>query len=490
MIRIAYKEFLGNSPDWFKLSILVFLGLCFPLKMVVGTTVLGWMFLAMFILTLAMALKCYPLQSGGLLGLAILALGLTSPETVWHEIQANLGVLALLIFMVSFIYFMKPLLTLIFAKLIMNVQSKWMLSLMFSMMAAFLSAFLDALTVTAVLIAVFVALYGVYERIQSTDDTDFDQNGVSDQQQLSGDTLEEFRAFIRSLVMHGAVGTALGGVTTMVGEPQNLLIADKMGWDFIQFAQAMSHVTIPAVIAGFLACIVLELTGVLGYGGKLDPQVRSILKGYIQQQDEKRTQREVYGIIIQGICGVLLVVGLALHIMEVGLIGLCLLVTVTALTGIKEEHQIGRAFEESLPFVSLLCIFFIVVGMIHDLHLFSPMIQWVLTLPIEDQPRAFFLANGVLSAISDNVFVATVYINEVKAAFDAGDISRAHFDSLAVSINTGTNLPSVATPNGQAAFLFLLTSALAPLIQLGYVRMVIMALPYTIVLTIVGFLYQ
>jgi NhaB family Na+:H+ antiporter len=57
---------------------------------------------------------------------------------------------------------------------------------------------------------------------------------------------------------------------------------------------------------------------------------------------------------------------------------------------------------------------------------------------------------------------------------------------LAVAINTGTNLPSVATPNGQAAFLFLLTSALAPLIRLSYGRMVYMALPYTIVLTIVG----
>ncbi|MBT3624514.1 MAG: sodium/proton antiporter NhaB [Gammaproteobacteria bacterium] len=490
MNRIAYTEFLGNSPNWFKLSILVFLVLCFPLKMIVGTTVLGWMFLAMFILTLAMALKCYPLQSGGLLGLAILALGLTSPETVWHEIQSNLGVLALLIFMVSFIYFMKPLLTFVFAKLIMKVQSKWILSLMFSMMAAFLSAFLDALTVTAVLITVFVALHGVYEGVQSSGNTDFDEDGVSDQQQLSGDTLERFKAFIRSLVMHGAVGTALGGVTTMVGEPQNLLIADKMGWNFIEFAQAMSHVTIPAVIAGFITCVVLELTGVLGYGGKLDPQVRSILKGYIQDQDDKRKQTEVYALIVQGICGVLLVVGLALHVMEVGLIGLCLLVLVTALTGINEEHKIGRAFEESLPFVSLLCIFFVVVGMIHDLHLFSPVIQWVLALPIEDQPRAFFLANGLLSAISDNVFVATVYINEVKAAFDAGDISRAHFDSLAVSINTGTNLPSVATPNGQAAFLFLLTSALAPLIQLGYIRMVIMALPYTIVLTFVGFLYQ
>ena len=84
----------------------------------------------------------------------------------------------------------------------------------------------------------------------------------------------------------------------------------------------------------------------------------------------------------------------------------------------------------------------------------------------------------------------TLAINEVKAAFDAGDITREHLEMLAVSINTGTNLPSVATPNGQAAFLFLLTSALAPVIKLGYGRMVFMALPYTVVLTIVGFIFQ
>jgi NhaB family Na+:H+ antiporter len=90
--------------------------------------------------------------------------------------------------------------------------------------------------------------------------------------------------------------------------------------------------------------------------------------------------------------------------------------------------------------------------------------------------------------ISDNVFVATVYITEVKIALDAGAISREEFEQLAVAINTGTNLPSVATPNGQAAFLFLLTSALAPLIRLSYGRMVIMALPYTLVLGGVGLL--
>jgi NhaB family Na+:H+ antiporter len=46
----------------------------------------------------------------------------------------------------------------------------------------------------------------------------------------------------------------------------------------------------------------------------------------------------------------------------------------------------------------------------------------------------------------------------------------------------------VATPNGQAAFLFLLTSALAPLIRLSYGTMVYMALPYTVTMTTAGLL--
>ena len=59
---------------------------------------------------------------------------------------------------------------------------------------------------------------------------------------------------------------------------------------------------------------------------------------------------------------------------------------------------------------------------------------------------------------------------------------------MAIAINSGTNLPSVATPNGQAAFLFLLTSSVAPLLGLSYLRMVLMALPYTVVLPVIGVL--
>ena len=67
-------------------------------------------------------------------------------------------------------------------------------------------------------------------------------------------------------------------------------------------------------------------------------------------------------------------------------------------------------------------------------------------------------------------------MNEIVLALENNVITENQFDRLAVAINTGTNLPSVATPNGQAAFLFLLTSSLAPLIGLSYLKMVYKAL--------------
>jgi len=163
-----------------------------------------------------------------------------------------------------------------------------------------------------------------------------------------------------------------------------------------------------------------------------------------------------------------------------------IIVLLTAFNGITEEHAIGHAFEEALPFTALLVVFFAVVSVIHEQHLFQPVTNIVLGMPTDSQPIVMFIANGILSAISDNVFVATVYINEMVMSLNSGAITREHFNLMAIAINTGTNLPSVATPNGQAAFLFLLTSALAPLIRLSYMRMVLMALPYTIVLSIVG----
>ena len=453
---------------------------------VLGKTITAWIFIAEFIFTLAMALKCYPLQSGGLLAIEAIALGLTTPKNAYHEVDQNLEVVLLLVFMVAGIYFMKPLLMYIFSKVFTKIKSKVILSLLFVFLSAVLSAFLDALTVTAVLISVAVGFYGVYHKIHSSS-ADYDGDGVLDRKELSGETLEEFRSFLRSLIMHGVVGTALGGVCTLVGEPQNLLIGERVGWDFIQFFLKMAPITIPVLFAGLLTTVVLETTGWFGFGAKLPKVAAKIIENYTIEEDEKRTDKEKYGLIIQGVSAILLIAGLALHIAPVGFIGLALIIVQTAFMGIIDEHQLGHAFEEALPFTGLLVVFFVIVAMIHDQHLFSPIIQWALAQDPASQPGLFYVANGFLSAISDNVFVATVYIGEVESAFKSGIIDRAHFEKLAIAINTGTNLPSVATPNGQAAFLFLLTSSLAPLINLSYGKMVKMALPYTIVLGGLGY---
>ncbi|MFT5265795.1 MAG: NhaB family Na+:H+ antiporter [Polaribacter sp.] len=454
---------------------------------VLGPVITAWCFIAEFIFTLAMALKCYPLQSGGLLAIQAVVLQLTTAKHAYAEIVTNLEVVLLLVFMVAGIYFMKPLLMYIFSKVFIKVRSKTLLSVLFVFLAAFLSAFLDALTVTAVLISVATGFYGVYHKIHSSS-KDYNHSGVLDRKELSGETLEQFKGFLCSLVMHGVVGTALGGVATIVGEPQNLLIGEKMGWDFIEFFWRMAPVSVPVFFAGMATTVFLEKTKILGYGGSLPDVARTIIENYTLEEEANRTEKESYGLIVQAIGGVLLIAGLALHVAPVGLIGLALIIVQTAFMGIVDEHQLGKAFEEALPFTGLIVVFFVIVAMIHDQHLFKPIIDWALSLEPGQQPAMFYLANGVLSMISDNVFVATVYIGEVKEAFDNGVISREQLEKLAVAINTGTNLPSVATPNGQAAFLFLLTSSIAPLIGLSYGKMVKMAFPYTIVLGGVGLL--
>ncbi|MEK0248215.1 sodium/proton antiporter NhaB [Raoultella scottia] len=485
--RALWRNFLGQSPDWYKLTLIVFLILN-PLLFCFNPFVAGWLLVVEFIFTLAMALKCYPLLPGGLLAIEAVFIGMTSAEHIRDEIAGNLEVLLLLIFMVAGIYFMKQLLLFIFTRLLLGIRSKMLLSLAFCLAAAFLSAFLDALTVVAVVISVAVGFYGIYHRVASARPDDRDLLDDSHIDPHYRDVLEQFRGFLRSLMMHAGVGTALGGVMTMVGEPQNLIVAKAAGWHFAGFFLRMAPVTLPVIVCGLLTCLLVEKFRLFGYGEPLPPAVRKVLQDYDDRSRRQRSRQDRLRLIAQGIIGIWLITALALHLAEVGLIGLSVIVLATTFSGVTDEHAIGKAFTEALPFTALLTVFFAVVAVIIDQRLFSPVIQFVLQASPHAQLSLFYLFNGLLSSISDNVFVGTVYINEAKTALQQGAISLPQFELLAVAINTGTNLPSVATPNGQAAFLFLLTSALAPLIRLSYGRMVWMALPYTIVMTLVGLL--
>jgi len=337
---------------------------------------------------------------------------------------------------------------------------------------------------------VAAGFFGVYHKVASGKKFDFDHDPSTDDEvvEMHREDLTSFRAFLRNLMMHAAVGTALGGVTTLVGEPQNLLIGEVMDWEFMVFFYKMMHISLPVLGVGLLTCMLLEITKTFGYGAKMTPKVRQVLEEFDFDMSQKRTRAESTTIAVQAIVAVILILALGFHLAEPGVVGLLVIVLATAFCGVIEEHRLGRAFEEALPFTALLVVFFAIVAVIDHQGLFTPVINFVMDHDGKTQEALFYVANGALSMISDNVFVATVYITQVSELFHAGTITREQFDALAVAINTGTNIPSVATPNGQAAFLFLLTSALAPLIRLSYGRMVLMALPYTVTMSITGLL--
>src|SRR5919107_1121209 len=268
------RNFLGHSPDWYKLTIVAFL-IVNPLVMffggVNGPVVASWLLLLEFIFTLAMALRCYPLQPGGLLAIEGVLLGLTTPASVYNETLMAVPVILLLVFMVAGIYFLRELLLFTFTKILLGIRSRLALALMVCLTSAVLSAFLDALTVVAVLITMGAGFYQVFHRFASGKHYDGEHDVGHDEgvHELHRSDLDAFRAFLRGLMMHASVGTALGGVMTQVGEPQNLLIAKHADWSFVEFFLRMAPVSLPVLAVGLVTCGIVEKMRWFGYGTSL-----------------------------------------------------------------------------------------------------------------------------------------------------------------------------------------------------------------------------
>jgi NhaB family Na+:H+ antiporter len=434
------------------------------------------------------------------------------------------------------------------------IKKKHTLSLAFCLICASLSAFLDALTLVAVAIAVCFNFYAIYHRVESHSGNEKE--------------MEEFRGFLRNLIVHGICGTIMGGTMTIVGEPNNMMIGTKMGWDFMGFVAHCAIISVPAAIAGLIVCFSLEYFHAPGFRYQMPERARELIQKDYAKKMHEMTEHNVYVYIVQVIVLVMLVLALALHLAEVGLIGIGLIIIVTAFTGLTKEHDLGGAFTNAMPFAMLIVVFFAILGVAHEQHLVTPLADWVFTFSGDYQHLALYFTNGTLSLVSDNVFIATVFINEVESAYAAGIIaqmlqninieeacangnvaqtfaqylaslpsgvledsdigireivaqlgnrietayvqdtietpfsafissinaeyahktimSREEYDKLGVVVNMGTNIPAMATPNGHATLLFLLTSSLAPVLRLSYFRLVILTLPYTIAMTITG----
>src|SRR5690606_2487575 len=120
-------------------------------------------------------------------------------------------------------------------------------------------------------------------------------------------------------------------------------------------------VTIPTVLAGLATTLLVEKLGWFSYGAQLPDNVRRVMQEYEQHESSRMTVQHRQVIITQAVVAVLLLLALAFHWAEVGIVGLMVIVLATAFTGIIEEGRIGKAFESALPFAALLVVFFVIV---------------------------------------------------------------------------------------------------------------------------------
>ncbi|MEJ2743492.1 MAG: hypothetical protein P8176_13690 [Gammaproteobacteria bacterium] len=288
--------------------------------------------------------------------------------------------------------------------------------------------------------------------------------------------------------MHSVVGASLGGVCTLIGEPQNLLIGNAAGWRFVEYFLHLAPVSLPVLVAGTFTCILLERFKAFNYGHSLTEPARSALTAHLNKRYKiQKDTQTLARLWVQAIALGMMILALVLQSIDIGLLGLVLLIVITAANGITDQKQIGSAFVESLPFAALLVVFFTVVSATQQQHLLQPVFHWLAQLRAIEQPSWYFFTSGLLSCISDSVFTATIYINEISDALDGAVIARAHFDRLAIAISAGTSALSIATPHGQSAFLLILASGLARRITLSYRQIIMMTVPYTLVVGAVSY---
>ena len=481
IIKEIFNNFLGNSSTWYKFLIIFFLILN-PLIYFLDRfyfysdfVVIGWAIVVESVIILIMTTQCFPFSPLSLLICEAVIMKLVSPHDIYLEIINNFSVIMLVMFSTTAIYFHKDFLSYVFSKIIIKIKSKTLLSVVILTLSALLSAFLDALTVIVIMVSIATGIFNNYTKYIRKNEKNID-NSIN---------TKELRTFLRNILMTSAVGTAIGGVSTIIGEPQNYIIGKALEWDFITFMYKMRFISISCFFTSILICIFVNNFKLFGYGISLNAKLQEIIKNREKEIEENTKLFEKISFFSQGISLILFITLVATGFAEIGIIAIAIIGIITSFTGVVEENRIGEAFGESLPFAVLLILFFAIICMIDSLQLFKPIIHWAFTFSNKIQLLAFYFANSVLSTVSDNVFVAGIYINEVEEAFKSNIINHEEFEKLAITINSATNISSIATPNGQSAFLFLLTSSIAPLINLSYGKMIKMTLPYTILLSII-----
>src|SRR5690349_16455075 len=99
----------------------------------------------------------------------------------------------------------------------------------------------------------------------------------------------------------------------------------------------MSPISVPVLFAGLITCLLLERLRWFCYGTELPTSVLNVLKDFAAEEKMHRSVNDSAALFIQAIAALVLIFGLAFHIAEVGLIGLLVIIMVTALNGVTDD---------------------------------------------------------------------------------------------------------------------------------------------------------
>ena len=231
--------------------------------------------------------------------------------------------------MVAAIYFLREMLVYTFTKLLVRVQSRSLLAFLFVATGAILSVFLDAFTVLAVIITVAGGFYAVYHRVASGKSDQEEVHDASTDGQI-GDLhrsdLDAFGAQCRSssMICRSRITTIGGFGDAGGGEPDSSAEASGLGNRSTSPARWWSVITAGNRPTGRRRRA--QRFAWFGYGSPVPPAVRQVLLDFERRESARMTPRHKHVIVsVQVIVAILLVIALAFHVAEIGVIGLAII---------------------------------------------------------------------------------------------------------------------------------------------------------------------
>ena len=408
-----------------------------------------------------------------LVPLALFGTGVVSSKGYVAEVGANLSVLLLVLTVGSMAANLKEPIGIPVGLII----QKWGKCLYKTIAAIFImsavgAAFLDQITILFIIIGGLSSIYYV----------------IKNSNKFSKEELSSIAGVIRMLIYSGFIGSLIGATASPIGAPQSYRIAEILGiTDFSLFFLTTFTIFTGCGIAMLIELFVLTKFRIGEYSFRWPDSEKVSL--VLKENSLNLPNREKVSSYIQLCAFFVFVIALLLFAAHINifLIGMVAFGGMMMLQGKNREHYISHSTGEVINLILVLLALYGIASALAQQGIILWVVLQILALPFFMQLLFIFLAAGMISSFSDNVFVATIMVTALLVALGAGVISIVAFVSLTIAMLAGTTLFSFFLPIGNAGGLCILMHPFCnEEINLGFKKMFLLGLPLIPVMAIVS----